>query len=140
MASAKEALHMNPNVAGIVVRGISDLLSGKKEADASGSQPGAAESAAALAFEILATHVWPAAGRTHVDSATSPQPAIDGLYERNEAVDRLLRGVVPGEMKTSDAIALELLKVTDADGRNELFDALLQHFPPNLNRGDRGIP
>jgi nucleoside phosphorylase len=122
-----EALHMNPNVAGIVIRGISDLLSGKKEADASGWQRGAAESAAALAFEILATHVWPADGRTHADSAAFPQSAIDGFCERSEAVERLLRGVVPGEMKTSDAVALELLKVTDADGRNELFDALLKY-------------
>ena len=122
-----EALQLNPNVEGIVVRGISDLLSGKKEADASGSQPRAAENAAALAFEMLATHVWPGDARAHAETKASSQPASPGEFERNEDVERLLRRVVPGEMKTSDEVALELLKVTDASGRNELFDALLKY-------------
>jgi nucleoside phosphorylase len=47
------AVGINNNVLGGVVRGISDLLSGKTEADESGSQPLAADAASAAAFEIL---------------------------------------------------------------------------------------
>ncbi len=42
------------DVEALVVRGISDLLVGKSEADAAGSQPRAAAHAAAFAFELLA--------------------------------------------------------------------------------------
>jgi nucleoside phosphorylase len=50
-----EALHGNPEVAGLVVRGISDLLSGKSASDAVGNQELAADAAAAFAFEVLST-------------------------------------------------------------------------------------
>lgn len=49
-----KAVHANHAVKAIAVRGISDLIEGKKEADASGSQDLAAQHAAAFAFEILA--------------------------------------------------------------------------------------
>ena len=42
------------NVEALVVRGISDLLAGKTQADQGGSQPRAAAHAAAFAFEVLA--------------------------------------------------------------------------------------
>jgi nucleoside phosphorylase len=48
-----EGVHVNHPVQGCVVRGISDLLSGKAGADESGSQPRAADAASAVAFEIL---------------------------------------------------------------------------------------
>ena len=50
-----EAVHINPDVKGCVIRGISDLRGGKSEADAAGSQARAADAASAVAFEILAT-------------------------------------------------------------------------------------
>ncbi len=48
-----EAVHISHPVRGCVVRGISDLLSGKANADEAGSQQRAADAASAVAFEIL---------------------------------------------------------------------------------------
>jgi nucleoside phosphorylase len=48
-----EAVGINSLVLGGVIRGISDLLSKKEEADQSGSQPRAADVASAATFEIL---------------------------------------------------------------------------------------
>ena len=48
-----EAVHVSHPVRACVVRGISDLLSGKVNADKAGSQRRAADAASAVAFEIL---------------------------------------------------------------------------------------
>jgi nucleoside phosphorylase len=48
-------VHINAPVQGCVVRGISDLLDGKAEADKAGSQEKAADVASAVAYEMLAT-------------------------------------------------------------------------------------
>jgi nucleoside phosphorylase len=48
-------VHINAPVRGCVIRGISDLLDGKMDADKSGSQGRAADVASAVAFEMLAT-------------------------------------------------------------------------------------
>ena len=51
-----KALRANSRVAALVVRGISDLVDGKHEADARGLQPVAARNAAAFTFELLAKY------------------------------------------------------------------------------------
>ena len=48
-----EGVHISHPVEGCVIRGISDLLSGKANADRSGSQLRAADAASAVAFEML---------------------------------------------------------------------------------------
>jgi len=49
-----EGVNINPKVLGGVVRGISDMLTGKSKADEQGSQLCAADAASAAAFQILA--------------------------------------------------------------------------------------
>jgi len=48
------ALHANQHVEALIIRGISDLIEGKREADAANSQVVAAQHASAFAFEVLA--------------------------------------------------------------------------------------
>jgi len=71
------AAHANEKVHALVVRGISDLIEGKDEADASGSQGIASQNAAAFAFEILARLDFGG-------EADSPKSVIENIpYHRN---------------------------------------------------------
>jgi hypothetical protein len=51
-----EAVHAYPSIDALVIRGISDLIDNKREADAQNFQEMAARHASAFAFEILAKH------------------------------------------------------------------------------------
>jgi nucleoside phosphorylase len=62
-----EAIYISSGCHGVVVRGISDLLSGKAEAEAQGSQKRAADAAAAFFFAMLDF------------KAGSPDPGADGI-------------------------------------------------------------
>lgn len=64
------AAHAHPNLQALVVRGISDCIDGKAEADASGSQEQAARHASAFAFEVLARFA-----ASKVSTVSGPQPA-----------------------------------------------------------------
>jgi nucleoside phosphorylase len=63
------ALHANQHVEALIVRGISDLIDGKQEADAANSQELAARHASAFAFEVLAKLV---------EDKEFPSPQADG--------------------------------------------------------------
>lgn len=54
-----EAVHANPGVEALVVRGVSDCIDDKAQVDEKGFQKIAAENAAAFAFEVLANLVIP---------------------------------------------------------------------------------
>jgi hypothetical protein len=65
-----EGVHISHPVRGCVVRGISDLLSGKTNADRAGSQRIAADAASAVAFEMLSTAGSGASGTAPGNAAT----------------------------------------------------------------------
>jgi nucleoside phosphorylase len=67
-----KAAQANEEVRALVVRGISDLLSGKEEADAAGGQEVAAPHASAFAFEVLA-------------KLTPPAPRVSASKQPNRA-------------------------------------------------------
>ena len=67
------AVHLNENVKALVVRGISDLLDDKDEADEAGYQDMAARHASAFAFQVLA----------RLDLAKEDQPTLSGQAEGN---------------------------------------------------------
>jgi len=50
-----QAVYGNPHIDALIIRGISDLIEGKSEADAVGSQELAARHASAFAFEVLSS-------------------------------------------------------------------------------------
>jgi 5'-methylthioadenosine/S-adenosylhomocysteine nucleosidase len=106
-----EGVHVCHPVRGCIVRGISDLLSGKAAADKAGSQRVAADAASAVAFEML-TKVG-----GDVDSTIPKKNVmfIGQLAERNEIQtassviaeeegrQREIDGLMRGDIKRSDA-------------------------------------
>ncbi|MDR6772675.1 5'-methylthioadenosine/S-adenosylhomocysteine nucleosidase [Azospirillum sp. BE72] len=71
-----DAVNHNEEVRGLVVRGISDLLDDKAATDARGSQDIAADSAAAVAFEILSMLPDPMMGTMLVGSGPGPEGVV----------------------------------------------------------------
>ena len=71
-----QAAQANHSVEAIAVRGISDLVEGKAEADASGSQELAAQHAAAFAFEVLA-NIKPPTNKSIVTNSHADGDAIE---------------------------------------------------------------
>jgi len=86
-----EGVHINPPVEACVIRGISDLLSGKKSADKSGSQERAADAASAVAFEMLAGLGRGATGKApRVRFQETPTTITKAtFFQRNETLARI---------------------------------------------------
>ena len=76
------AAYINRQVQALAVRGISDLVEHKGEADSSGSQPRAAANAAAFAFEVL-SHIEP---RDSLLSTTGGKQIDHEWFSRLEAL------------------------------------------------------
>lgn len=82
-------VRMNPGTQGIVVRGISDLVDDKDEANDKKWQPIAARHAAAFAFEILAKQPPSEDGKPQSASASTPiqQVNVGGISGSNNTVN-----------------------------------------------------
>ncbi len=114
----------NRGVSALVVRGISDLLEQKARADAAGSQRLAADHASAFAFQVLSRLNF----NLPEDSASAPAPEKSAEFARDAYIDGLIGNVRHGDLKSGAKPALELIKHTDKDGRNELFEKLLDYL------------
>lgn len=84
-----KAVHANPRVDALIIRGISDLIEGKSEADAAGSQEAAARHASAFAFEIL-SKLEGALGEKRSLSTNAMPPRIDPDAPPIAAIEGLL--------------------------------------------------
>lgn len=96
-----EAVYANPNVAAIIVRGISDLIDKKSRSDASGYQEIAARHASAFAFELLARWLLPALPAYSVAISDKPDlhqlPAIrTDFVGRTDEIRWLVEALQPG--------------------------------------------
>jgi nucleoside phosphorylase len=94
-----EGVHINPPVEGSVIRGISDLLSGKRNADKSGSQIRAADAASAVAFEILAGLNGGGAKPSAAPTATVPAAPVKSASAFRETPSTFAKSAYfrPGE-------------------------------------------
>jgi nucleoside phosphorylase len=110
-----EGVHINATVEGSVIRGISDLLSGKKNADKSGSQVRAADAASAVAFTILAglngRDYCPTLQEASVDYGHFEEAELDRILQRERqevSIDRTLgRQETPSDLVASDQLLIK---------------------------------
>ena len=69
------------NIGAIEIRGISDMICDKEEADASGSQPKAADNAAAFAFAMIGQRLTDAKSKNDIRDSAFRGKLLDALVE-----------------------------------------------------------
>ena len=109
------ALHAHVDIAAMVVRGISDLLSGKTEADSAGSQQYASKNAAGFAMAILAgLDTIPRADEEPTgDSLKKPERIPkEILVQLNQAIDLMNRQ----DFQRAIPLFRKVMEMADAGG------------------------
>ena len=133
-----EGVHLNADVRGGVIRGISDLLDGKTKADKAGSQKRAADAASAAVFEILSGLDG---GRASVAARTAENVAKPiATPVRHDA--RIVLGtgkpyetVEPSGVNRSRTVRVKIQNETDIEISNGTLQ-LLNLDPPNKDHKD----
>jgi nucleoside phosphorylase len=115
-----EAVRSHPDVHALIVRGISDLIDGKSEADAQGSQRWAARNASAFALEVLAKY------HSRDSSVTAITNSLQ--FEQNAQVEGLLKDIELGEWNECADVAIRVIQYTYPDGTNPIFTAMLKYY------------
>jgi len=120
-----QTAYANQQVWALVIRGISDLIDGKKEADAGGSQEIAARNASAFAFEMLAKLDVNEVNHTTSGSKLSTQPTSPKVLPDGDIyVERS-----PIEQKVSEAIkqdgALIRIKGLKKSGKTWILEKII---------------
>lgn len=83
-----QAMHVNHNLHGLVIRGISDLIDSKAATDAAGMQTIAARHAAAFAFQVLAKSTFSPPINTSSPSTISSTPIPLPPTNRNPLIKK----------------------------------------------------
>jgi nucleoside phosphorylase len=134
-----ESVRVNPEIEALVIRGISDLIDYKDIADITCSQETAAQNASAFAFEMLANFT-PQGETQEIRQWTSPDSSILSTseitpqqlnFKADPRIDSLIKNIKVGDWDSAANAAIEILKTTEADGGNQLFNSLLtyQDYP-----------
>lgn len=130
-----EAVHGNPKIEAVIIRGISDLVDDKSVSDAHGFQEIAAQNASAFAFEVLANFEIQSEaleGRRKVafdaSNPSSPQATSRRKgFKTNPRIDSLIKNIGIGDWDAAAVAAIEIVKTTKKDGSNKLFQFLLDY-------------
>lgn len=134
-----DAVHTNPKIEALVIRGISDLIDDKSTADAQGLQEAAAQNASAFAFEVLANfnplgEALEIRQKPTFDSSSSSKPKATSQqtgFKADPRIDSLIKNIKVGDWDFAASAAIEILKTTELDGNSKMFETLLtyQDYP-----------
>ncbi len=142
-----EAVHITDRCSGVVVRGISDLLIGKAEADATNSQARAADAAAAAFFAMIDLEPGPVVRPVPPDLRPLAPPAEDRANDKDDDIRReewmrchreTLTAVLKSSVTLMDAldkrapssVANDVRpQTTDGDRPRRLFESLMHVRP-----------
>jgi nucleoside phosphorylase len=104
-----KGVHINHPTQGCVIRGVSDLLSGKANADKAGSQQRAADAASATAFEILS-------GLKGGNGSAKPKPAFVEIASTFSKAAYFKQGEILAEIGVPDVDQVSFAFTGNPDG------------------------
>jgi nucleoside phosphorylase len=122
-----QAVYGNPNVDALIIRGISDLIEGKSEADTVGSQELAARHASAFAFEVLSRLSQDDLGRISksgkgpLDTSNQPVNSADTVAPMDDHIHLQNYGSIQGIIQGGSNHAIQNF-ITNAPVRDEIAE------------------